>query len=81
MEKHNLLNRLSFGHDHDHFENPAKDHHDHLVCTECEKIIEFNNEELEKVKSGVAQKNRFSMQYHRLEIFGICDDCRKGGKK
>ncbi len=54
-----------------------KAHHDHLVCVECGKIIEFVNEDIEKLQDEVCDQYDFQPLHHRLEIFGICADCRR----
>jgi len=56
--------------------NTAEGHHDHLICTRCGRIIEFENEKIEELQRGVAKKNRFAVQSHKLEIYGFCADCR-----
>ncbi len=50
-------------------------HHDHLICTKCGKIKEFNNPELEALQEKIASDNGFYMLQHRMEIYGICDEC------
>jgi len=52
-------------------------HHDHMICTKCGKIIEFVNDQLEQVQSQVASGFGFHMLQHRMEIYGICGDCLK----
>jgi Fur family ferric uptake transcriptional regulator len=52
-------------------------HHDHMVCTKCRKIIEFSHEELEALQARVAETHQFHMLQHRMEIYGICSDCAK----
>ena len=54
-------------------------HHDHLICTRCGRIIEFENEQIEALQEIVAKKNRFLVQSHRLELYGLCELCRKKG--
>lgn len=54
-----------------------KDHHDHMICTKCRKIIEFQNEQLEKQQLRIASEYGFHMLQHRMEIYGICADCLK----
>jgi len=54
----------------------AQGHHDHLICTRCGKIIEFENEQIEALQQNVAKKNRFLVQNHKLELYGLCSDCR-----
>lgn len=52
-------------------------HHDHLICKRCGKIIEFKNNEIEKLQQDVAEKFKFSIEFHRLALYGICSDCKK----
>ncbi len=52
-------------------------HHDHMICTKCGKIIEFVNDQLEQLQSQVASGFGFHMLQHRMEIYGICGDCLK----
>lgn len=59
------------------FEPQADHHHDHLICTSCGKIIEFFFEEIEKSQTKVAQKYDFVLQHHKMELYGICKNCRK----
>jgi Fur family transcriptional regulator, ferric uptake regulator len=53
-----------------------KGHHDHLICTSCGKIVEFENCEIERLQEEVAAKNGFTIQTHRLELYGLCSRCR-----
>jgi len=53
-----------------------KRHHDHLICTGCEKIVEFENEEIERLQEEVAARNGFTIETHRLELYGLCSRCR-----
>ncbi len=53
------------------FDNVAhKGHHDHLICTSCEKIIEFENCQIEELQEEVARKNGFTIRTHKLELYG-----------
>jgi Fur family ferric uptake transcriptional regulator len=54
-------------------------HHDHLICTRCGAIIEFENERIEQLQQDVARKNRFKVHTHKLELYGLCAECQ--GKK
>lgn len=51
-------------------------HHDHMVCTECGKIIEFLDEELEARQERAAKRHGFSIEHHSLKLFGRCRDCK-----
>ncbi|HXY53129.1 MAG TPA: Fur family transcriptional regulator [Nitrospirota bacterium] len=60
------------------YEYKATDgHHDHLICTKCGQIIEFENERIEELQQDVARKNRFRVQSHKLELYGLCSDCQE----
>ncbi len=62
------------------YEHASPDaHHDHLICTRCGAIIEFENERIEALQQDVARKNRFKVQSHKLELYGLCAGCQ--GKK
>ncbi len=52
-------------------------HHDHMICTKCRKIVEFNNDQLEDLQKRIAAAQGFHMLQHRMEIYGICADCMK----
>jgi len=54
-----------------------KTHHDHLICTRCGRIIEFSNEDIERIQREVAKQVGFKMTGHRLEISGVCRECRE----
>lgn len=54
-----------------------KGHHDHLICTGCGKIIEFENCDIERLQEEVARKNGFTIQTHKLELYGLCTSCRR----
>jgi len=53
------------------------EHHDHLICLNCGKIIEFEDESLEALQEGVAQHHRFEISHHRMELYGRCADCSR----
>jgi len=55
----------------------GRSHHDHLVCTECGKIIEFVNEDIETLQDEICRQYGFKPIHHRLEIFGLCEECQK----
>ncbi len=56
-----------------------KDHHDHLVCTGCGRIQEFHNERIEDLQEEVAKGFGFVLGNHRMELYGVCADCRGKG--
>jgi len=57
-------------------------HHDHLICLGCGKIMEFENKNIETLQEDVARKHGFFISHHVLELYGTCLDCSlKTGKK
>lgn len=52
-------------------------HHDHMVCTKCKNIIEFQDEQLENLQVQISAAHGFHMLQHKMEIYGICPECLK----
>ncbi len=52
------------------------EHHDHLICSICGKIVEFEDPRIEELQEQVARKHGFSIEKHRLELYGQCNHCR-----
>ena len=52
-------------------------HHDHLVCIECGKIVEFINDTIEELQKDIATKNNFTLQSHNMMLYGICKECQE----
>ncbi len=52
------------------------EHHDHLICTRCGRIVEFVNERIEDLQRRVARSHGFTVTAHRLELYGLCEACR-----
>jgi Fur family ferric uptake transcriptional regulator len=50
-------------------------HHDHMICTKCRKILEFEENQLEQLQIKIAANLGFHMLQHKMEIYGICNDC------
>ena len=61
------------------YEWAAKRHHDHLTCTNCQKIVEFENTEIERLQEKVAKEFGFQLTDHVLELYGTCAECRRKG--
>jgi Fur family ferric uptake transcriptional regulator len=52
-------------------------HHDHLICTKCGKIVEFDNDEMERLQLKIAALKGYHMLQHKMEIYGLCSGCMK----
>lgn len=55
--------------------------HDHLYCTKCEQLFEFQSEELLHLRNEVAKSQNFQVRNHRLIISGVCEECRRGRRR
>lgn len=53
------------------------EHHDHIICTECGKVVEFFSPEIEALQIAMAEKFGFQPTHHSLRILGFCEDCQK----
>lgn len=72
-----LVRKSTFGEDHANYEIVHHDeHHDHLICMECKKVIEFYRADLEKLQDSICQHYKFIPMHHSHQIFGICNQCR-----
>ncbi len=50
-------------------------HHDHMICTKCKNIFEFENQAIEQLQHQIAAANGFHMLQHKMELYGICRQC------
>ena len=60
------------------FELNDGDHHDHLICTNCGKVVEFSDPDIEKRQQKIAKDNGFALESHAMVLYGICGSCLKG---
>lgn len=73
-----LAREVRFGDGLTHYEHNYKhQHHDHMICSNCGKIIEFFSAELEAIQDAMAAKHKFEVEQHLLRIIGTCADCRR----
>lgn len=55
----------------------GRKHHDHLICIGCGRILEFENDPIERLQETEAKKHQFKVVYHSLKLFGFCKSCNK----
>jgi len=79
LADHELVTEVRMGGQSSRYELTPKEHHDHLTCTKCGKICEFENDKIEKLQVQVASHFGFKLTNHILELYGICPDCQKKG--
>lgn len=70
-----LANKRQFGDGQTRYE-VAGEHHDHLICLECGLILEFEDEEIERLQERIAARMGFSVARHRHELYGLCAKAR-----
>ena len=58
----------------------AHEHHDHLVCTRCGTIVEFECEMIEKAQDQIAKRYGFRILRHRHELYGLCENCQSANE-
>ena len=51
-------------------------HHDHLICVDCGKIIEFEEPQIEELQERIAARHGFVVKSHKHEMYGSCSDCQ-----
>lgn len=57
----------------------GRHHHDHLICTSCGQIVEFENDRIEALQDAVARRHGFKVISHKMELYGLCQACAKAG--
>jgi Fur family ferric uptake transcriptional regulator len=71
FEKKGIVERHAFGRGRARFEEKARTHHDHLIDIETGRVIEFRNEDIEKLQERIAQELGFKLVGHHLELHGV----------
>lgn len=73
-----LLSPVHSSEKHGHFEHTfGHKHHDHFICSECKKVLEFADANLEYALISACKKHGFNVASHKLEVYGLCADCMK----
>ncbi|XOB62485.1 Fur family transcriptional regulator [Campylobacterota bacterium DY0563] len=76
FEEMDLIKSLDVGDGVRRFEFKTEhEHHDHMVCIKCGKIIEFSDDLIELNQIKIAEKNGFALKDHIMTIYGICQQC------
>jgi Fur family ferric uptake transcriptional regulator len=80
----NLIRKHHFGQNLSFFEKSySYRQHDHLICTECNKILEFCDPRIQSIRDMVANHYDFDIKFHSLNFYGTCNDekCKSNRKK
>jgi len=63
----------------------GKTHHHHLICTSCNRIIDYTDfiddeiELLKRTEKGLSKKHNFKITNHLIQFYGLCEKCKKEG--
>ncbi len=71
FEEASILERHDFREGRARYEETPEEHHDHLIDIETGKVIEFRNEEIERLQHEVARRLGYELVDHRLELYGV----------
>src|SRR5262245_22656081 len=71
-----LANERQFDDTVTRFEVARHDHHDHLICLKCKRIVEFEDAQIERLQDALAKRHGFQLVTHKHELYGLCDLCR-----
>jgi Fur family ferric uptake transcriptional regulator len=52
-------------------------HHDHLICEQCGRIVEFEEDRIEALQAEVAARLGFRITGHKMELYGLCAECAR----
>lgn len=73
-----LAREVRFGDNKTYYEHHYNhQHHDHMICTECGKVIEFFSRDIEDLQDQMADKFGFRPTHHSLRLWGVCADCQQ----
>ena len=79
LEEMGLVKRFDFGDGTARFEmvRDDEDHHHHLICTGCSKVVEIEDCFPAELEQKIAAGNGFKAVSHKLEFFGVCPACQE----
>ena len=76
-----LVREMDFGKDYKFYDPNYADHpnHNHIICNDCERIVEFESDQIEKLENEITRQLGFSLKTQRLQITGTCEELKKLG--
>ena len=79
FEEANILTKHDFGDGRSRYEEMREDHHDHLIDVQSGRVVEFRNEDIEKLQRLVAEQLGYKLVGHRLELYAVPLDSKTKG--
>lgn len=80
LEEEGIVTSVSFGTSGKKYEYGRKDHHDHMICDNCGKMIEFLDDTIELKQEEIAKQHKFKISGHSMQLHGLCETCQKDEK-
>lgn len=78
FEESGIISRHDFGDGRSRYEEASQEHHDHLINLRTGEVIEFSNEQIEKLQEAIARELGFQLVDHRLELYAVpLDDAKQ----
>jgi Fur family ferric uptake transcriptional regulator len=76
-----LVKEMDFGKDYKFYDPNYADHpnHNHIICEDCNRIVEFESEKIDQIEDEISQKLGFTLKNQRLQITASCDEMKKQG--
>jgi len=76
-----LVHEMDFGKDCKYYDPNYAEHpqHNHIICQDCQKIVEFNSDKLEELENEISRRLGFSIQEQRLQITASCEEFKIRG--
>lgn len=76
MEKKNLVSKILMSDGKARFELTGDEHRHHLICTSCNKMVSIDICPFEDLQKDVGKQTKFDITGHKLELYGVCPDCK-----
>ena len=76
-----LVREMDFGKDYKFYDPNYADHpnHNHIICQDCEKIVEFESDKIARIEQRISHKLGFSVKTQRLQITATCEELKRMG--
>ncbi|MFT4587586.1 MAG: Fur family ferric uptake transcriptional regulator [Limisphaerales bacterium] len=76
-----LVHEMDFGKDYKFYDPNYSDHpnHNHIICEDCDKIVEFESEQIERIEEEISQSHGFSIRSQSIQITANCKDLKQLG--
>jgi len=76
-----LVHEMDFGKDYKYYDPNYSDHpnHNHIICEDCDRIVEFESEQIEEIEKEISSKHGFSLRKQSIQITANCEDLKHLG--